>query len=218
MKRFHLLCVFVVGCADVTAIEDGARYGDVVVVQDWFTSIGLVEIGDTTLMIDAGFRPDKVNAALLERGVEPGAVDHVLLTHGHDDHIGALEIYPNATVWAMAEEADALAESEVRDVETLEVGISQLGDIEVEAFLMAGHTLGSAAYRIGDVLMMGDTALFNRDGVLTTVPEKRSEDPEGAEAALLALAAAVQDREDISWVVPSHSGGGSIDALKALAK
>lgn len=218
MKQMYAPFVLLMGCADITAIEDGAVYGDVVVVQDWFTSIGLVEIGETTLVVDAGFRPDKIAKALANRGVDPASVDHVLLTHGHDDHIGALEIYSNATVWALAEEVDALDAASVGNVEALPVGVSQVGDIEVEAFLMTGHTEGSAAYRIGEALLMGDTALLDGDGTLTTVPEKRSEDPEGAEAALRALASTVVDRTDISWIVPSHSGAGDIEALTALAK
>lgn len=218
MKGFKLLCVLLVGCADITAIEDGAVYGDVLVVQDWFTSIGLIENGETTMVIDAGYRPAKVMAALLERGVEPGAVDHVLLTHGHEDHVGALEIYPNAMVWALEDESDVLAEAGVSVFEPLSEGVNRFGDIEVEVFSMSGHTPGSAAFRIGSALLMGDTALFNRIGELTTVPERRSEDPEGAEAALAALATAVKNREDIDWVVPSHSGGGGVGALVALAE
>ena len=52
------------GCADITPIEDGAVHGAVEVVQDWFTSAGLVRHGDTTLMIDAGFRADRMAASL----------------------------------------------------------------------------------------------------------------------------------------------------------
>jgi len=195
------------GCADITAIEDGARYGDVEVIQDWFTSIALVSTEQTTLLVDAGYRPKKIAAALAERGIDPADVDHVLLTHAHDDHVGALSLYTGAQVWALAEEVDDIP----GEVSVIEAGAEVLlGDVTVEAFAMPGHTPGSAVYRIGSALVLGDAALIDRDGALVPVPEKRSEDPEGAEQALIELAATLSERPDaVSHLVPAHSGGSS---------
>jgi glyoxylase-like metal-dependent hydrolase (beta-lactamase superfamily II) len=201
------LPLLLAGCADVSAIEDGARYGDVEVIQDWFTSIALVSTDQTTLLIDAGYRPNKIASALADRGIDPADVDHVLITHGHDDHIGALSLYTSAEVWALAEEADDIP----GEVSVIEPGAEvMLGDVAVEAFAMPGHTPGSAVYRVGSALVLGDAALIDRDGALVPVPEKRSEDPEGAEQALVELAVTLSERPDVvSHLVPAHSGGSS---------
>ena len=201
------LPLLLAGCADVTAIEDGVRYGDVEVVQDWFTSIALVSTEQTTLLIDAGYRPKKIASALAERGLDPADVDHVLLTHGHDDHVGALSLYTGAQIWALAEEVDDIP----GEVLAIEAGAEVLlGDVMVEPFAMPGHTPGSAVYRIGSALVLGDAGLIDRDGDLVPVPEKRSEDPEGAEQALVDLAVSLAERPDVvSHLVPAHSGGSS---------
>ena len=36
--------------------------------------------------------------ALSQLGVDPAAVDHVIVTHGHYDHIGNLGLFPNARI------------------------------------------------------------------------------------------------------------------------
>jgi len=37
---------------------------------------------------------------LLERGIQPSDVRHVVLSHFHPDHIGGVRDFPNATIWA----------------------------------------------------------------------------------------------------------------------
>lgn len=50
----------------------------------------LVAAGDEWLMFDAGAgrRPAEIFAVLAEDGVDPGAIRHLFLTHGHADHSG----------------------------------------------------------------------------------------------------------------------------------
>ena len=49
-----MLFLWLLGCADIQPIEDGAVYGSVEVVKDWFTSTALVQSDETTLLVDAG--------------------------------------------------------------------------------------------------------------------------------------------------------------------
>ena len=44
-----VLLVSALGCADITPLEDGARYGPVTVVQDWFTSFSVIRTGAGTV-------------------------------------------------------------------------------------------------------------------------------------------------------------------------
>ena len=202
------------GCADITPIEDGAVFGSVEVVKDWFTSTALVQSEGTTLMVDAGFRERAMRRSLSKRGVEPEEVDHVLLTHGHGDHVGALLLYPNAEIWALPEEASVLDEQGVTATSELTVGLQNFGGIEVEVVAVPGHTPGSAVFVIDGVALLGDTAQIAKDGRLTPVAEKHSEDPEEAEKSLGTMAQALLDRE-VSVIVPSHSGAGDEQTLQA---
>lgn len=46
-------------------------------------------------------RPDR---ALSRIGLAPGAVTDVVISHAHWDHMGGVELFPDATVWIQAEE------------------------------------------------------------------------------------------------------------------
>src|SRR6056297_3417445 len=56
--------------------------------------------GDDALLVDPAARTDE-----LDRAVEDRDVGHVLLTHAHPDHVGAVAHYADAceaTIWARA--------------------------------------------------------------------------------------------------------------------
>jgi len=198
------------GCADVTPPEDGARLGPVVQLQDWFTSCFLLDGGDEVVLFDACWRGGRLEAALDDQGLTPDAVTHVLLTHGHDDHVGALDVLPGAQVWALGAEAALIDEGTEGAVEldrALVGGESfTLAGETVEVYAVPGHTAGSAVYLVGGTLVFGDAGLVNRDGVLVPPPENRSDDPSLAVESARALAERLAPRaDDIAWIAPAHS-------------
>ena len=76
--------------------------------------------------------------------------------------------------------------------------------------IAAKKRLKSFGSRTISGLIENDAGLIDRDGALVPVPEKRSEDPEGAEQALVDLAVSLEERPDVvSHLVPAHSGGSS---------
>lgn len=79
-------------------------------------SVWLVRAGDRIVLVDTGFfrdewfdrfdvsgyeRPDQ---ALARFGVPAEAVTDIVVTHAHWDHMGGLELFPNATAWIQREE------------------------------------------------------------------------------------------------------------------
>lgn len=209
-----------VACADIRPIEDGATYGPVTVVQDWFTSAALLDTGAGPVLIDAGFRRGAMKRGLAEHGVAPEDVAAVLLTHGHGDHVGALSLYTEAEVGAHAAEQPLLARDDIAVARVLnDRELLRFGDTVVEVHHVPGHTDGAVVYLVDGVLLLGDTCLVDGAGDLVAVSADRSDDPAQADASLAALARLLAPRADeIAWLVPSHSGAlAGFQGLEAFA-
>ena len=225
MRAFGLwvtMGVGLVACADISPIEDGRVYGEVVTLKDWFTSSYLLKYSDGAVLFDAGFRPGTLEKRLETHGVSPTDVTHVFITHGHGDHLGGLELLTAAQVIGMEAERNLVAsESGV----SLDVGLIggetfTFDDVVVTAIAVPGHTPGNAVYRVGDTVVLGDSALVTGDGRITPVAEKRSDAPAEATASLKALFDVLQaDATEPAWLVPAHSAGvAGLDALKTFAE
>ena len=204
------------GCADLRPLEDGATHGAVTVVQDWFTSLAIIDTSAGPVLVDAGFREAAVVDGLEAQGVDPAAVRTVLLTHGHGDHVGGRAGLPQAELWGIGAEGALLAEE--ADGATLDRALEAgerlaFGDTTVEVLSVPGHTTGSAVYLVDGVLLLGDTCLVDGDGRIQPVAAKRSADPEQAARSLAGVARHLEARGvTIDWLVPSHSG-----AVRGLA-
>jgi len=207
-------------CADVQPIEDQRKYGPVTTLKDWFTSVHVMPYSDGALLFDAGFRQGAVQRGLEQQGLTPADITHVFITHGHGDHIGALSLFPNAIRVGLAQEKTHI-EEESDGTQTLDMAVDDgdlflFDDIIVEAISLPGHTTGNAAYRVGTVVLLGDSAIVTRDGALAPVPEKRSEDPQRAADSLKKLhSRLVNVAPPVEWLIPAHSGGvAGLTALK----
>jgi glyoxylase-like metal-dependent hydrolase (beta-lactamase superfamily II) len=78
--------------------------------------IWLIRGGGRTILFDSGFhrqkwidqfrvmdfvRPDE---AVRLAGVEPAAVTDIIISHAHWDHMGGIDLFPDATVWIQKDE------------------------------------------------------------------------------------------------------------------
>jgi glyoxylase-like metal-dependent hydrolase (beta-lactamase superfamily II) len=69
------------------------------------SSVSLVIDGEATIVVDPGMVADResILAPLRRRGIEPGQVTHVVITHHHPDHTVNIGLFANAEVvdfWA----------------------------------------------------------------------------------------------------------------------
>ena len=137
-------------------------------------------------IIDPGAEGEQIHQTIQERGWTPRMI---LLTHGHFDHVGAVEflrkIYPEVTVYLNEKDLPMVTGAPEAMTPTLRTMIQTMQRrpeeflISVDAFLeegtvlvldeltfavmeTPGHSKGSVCIACGDALFTGDT-LFHHD-------------------------------------------------------
>ncbi|MFI5097095.1 MAG: MBL fold metallo-hydrolase [Candidatus Acidiferrales bacterium] len=196
-------------------------------VKDGMVSVGIIPSADgQVILIDCGNdrKATAILKALRQLGLDHEAVKTILLTHAHPDHIAGCAIFPDAEVFAMAAEqpllegrapAKSLVEhlfakrnSGIRVTRYLQDGDSlQRGNVLVTAYLIPGHTDGSAAYLAAGTLYLGDSADSARNGSL--LPAKRfvSNSIRQNRASLKRLAEKLKPQaSEIQFMEFAHSG------------
>lgn len=135
---------------------------------------------------------------------------HIFFTHGHSDHIGTAGDYPNALMHSLTAEIPIIEGREAVE-RPLPSGDPEPTGITVDAaargwsghspgdpaaaavFALPGHTIGSAAYLIDDVLFLGDAAYVSSDGEITGPTWIFSTDVEQSNRSWRALVARLDD-------------------------
>jgi len=136
-------------------VDDGEVRIEVMALGPYETNAYVVIDKDTSesLLIDAPASPEVILASL--EGTRPR---HILLTHSHFDHTGALEsLRTLLRVPLAAHRADSLILA-MPPEDFLEDGFTiPLGGRKLEVLHTPGHTPGSLCFRLGKYLFAGDT-------------------------------------------------------------
>ncbi|MGB8951259.1 MAG: N-acyl homoserine lactonase family protein [Candidatus Aminicenantales bacterium] len=76
----------------------------------------LIRSEDRAILLDTGFHREKwfksfkitdfvrPDEAVRQAGVDPAQISDVILSHAHWDHMGGIDLFPNATIWIQKEE------------------------------------------------------------------------------------------------------------------
>ncbi len=84
----------------------------------------------------------------------------VLITHRHESHtagLGTLEKIYSFDTYAASGEINGIMTRTVRDKERI-----RIGDLDIEAMLVPGHSIDSIVYRIDCAIFTGDTLFSGR--------------------------------------------------------
>ena len=113
------------------------------------------------ILIDAAAEPDTYQKALAEQGA---TLTHVLLTHGHYDHVGAVAALRRETGCKVyLDPADALGDAlyplKASDVDEAwpASGSLTIDELTFTIYHTPGHTRGSVVLALGKLLFCGDT-------------------------------------------------------------
>jgi glyoxylase-like metal-dependent hydrolase (beta-lactamase superfamily II) len=201
--------------------------GGAVQVKDGMVSVGIIPSGDgQMILVDCGNdrHAKAILDALKQMGLGREAVKTILLTHAHPDHIAGCAIFPHAEVFAMAAEQSLLEgrtaasspigflmgkkNSGIHVTRYLQDGDTfQRGNVLVTAYLIPGHTDGSAAYLAAGTLYLGDSADSAKDGSLLPAKRFLSNDIEQNHASLKRLAEKLKPQaSQIEFMEFAHSG------------
>ena len=201
--------------------------GGAVQVKDGMVSVGIIPSGaGQVILVDCGndHKAKAILDALKQMGLGREAVRTILLTHAHPDHIAGCTVFPDAEVFAMAAEQSLLEgrtaarspigflmgkkNSGIHVARYLQDGDAlQRGNVLVTAYLIPGHTDGSAAYLAAGTLYLGDSADSAKDGSLLPAKRLFSNDIAQNLASLKRLAEELKPQaSEIQYLEFAHSG------------
>ncbi len=157
-------------------------------VREYDVNIFFLRKGKTLVAIDAGYK----NYPALRRkcagiGVDPRKVQALFLTHADPDHAGGLDIgqdnlFENAGIYLSGQEENYLTNTfhrkkigpfGLKNSVSIREGyhllrdgeVVKVGDMEIQALLVPGHTLGHLAHLVdGCLLFTGDSIALNDEG------------------------------------------------------
>ncbi|NWX41139.1 MBLC1 protein, partial [Steatornis caripensis] len=129
-------------------------------------SITLVWGGPVTALVDTGGPWDRrrLLRLLADRGLSPRDLTHVVCTHGHSDHVGNLNLFPDATLAVGTDVSRGDGRYLRHGLRDGRPYVLDPGRLEVVA--TAGHTLGHVSVvvrqtALGTAVVAGD--LFERE-------------------------------------------------------
>ena len=114
---------------------------------------------DRCVVIDPGYDPKRILAFLHEQGLH---LEAILLTHGHFDHVGAVEKLVSATncaVFLRSEEVQLPTQITAGPLYYTNVYSEQfqIAGMDISVLHTPGHTPGSVCLLIEDAMFSGDT-------------------------------------------------------------
>lgn len=182
------------------------------------TNCYIVQNGANCVIIDPGYEPDTILRFLQGRNL---TADAILLTHGHFDHVGAVEKLVEATGctlwmhegdWSQKRNPITAYFYPIANCDFTEVWFCEEGEeitaagLSFSVMATPGHTYGSVCYRCGDALFSGDTLFAGSCG--------RTDLPGGNWATIQESLCRLAELPENLVVYPGHGAATTIGTEK----
>lgn len=176
------------------------------------------EASGEALVVDPGAYSSRFEAMLRQEGITD--LKYILLTHGHFDHIGAVQSLKynfggevvihgedkaclsdgNASLASAFgfEQNDVTAEMVVSDADEL-----SLGDYKIKVIHTPGHTKGSVCYIVKDMIFSGDTLFRDTVG--------RTDFPGGSFDEIMKSLSKLSSLEGDYNIYPGHESATTLE-------
>lgn len=226
-----------VGCTiGFRSIQERPDSGATVTGGVWTSMIYAAHTAEGVVLIDLGWDGSgkALKSTLAEVAAEPEDVTSVFLTHSHRDHIAGWPMVRDARFhMAEAEVPYFLGEKShqgtaPRLASVISPTLPERGELEItpfsrdtalvfgadtlRAFLVPGHTPGSAAYLFRGVVFAGDALSYTRLSGFRPARGMFSEDPDQARISLDSLWLRVEEH-DPRYVCTAHAMCTDYDSL-----
>lgn len=162
----------------MTPVATGKVADNVFAIKDEFANMYLIRDSTGYVAIDAGKDLPVVEQALKQLQISPDSVVAVFLTHTDMDHVAAVPLFKNATIYLAAEEVKMLTGEKQKvpgysnslsrsDYSQLADGQNvSIGNTRLHGILTAGHTSGSMCFQVNDRYLFTGDILSLHDGKL----------------------------------------------------
>lgn len=226
-KQEKLLAQFLKGKEILKPLNTGWVDSHVCCIREYGVNLYFYTRGGRTIMIDAGYNYDRLEEKMSWLDLKPEDIQDILLTHVDGDHVGALEkdspqLFSHARVYLGAVENRYLTGEKRRKIfkkytlPQVSIGnpvtlledeqVFRIGDIQIEALLVRGHTWGHMVYLIDNsYLFAGDAIWLGPDGGYSFV-NVLAEDSHLAKCSLKVLKYRLDDRKVQPKILTAHSG------------
>jgi len=169
---------------------------------EWQTNCYVLTAGGESIVVDPAAEADRILAA-----TEGTAVEAILLTHAHPDHVLALDEIRRATSAPLGlHPADAAAFGIRGDLDLHDGNVLTCGGAELRVVHTPGHTPGSLCFRFDRRAIVGDTLFPGGPG--------HSETPAALAQILASLGEKVFPWPNDTVFYPGHGQGSTIGAVR----
>ena len=109
-------------------------FDDLIVVQDGFSNIFLIDDGDGYIAIDAGINPSRIKKELKKLGIDSSEIKMVLITHSDIDHVSGVGAFDKADVYLPEQEVQMLGKFRLKmPLEYINVACDQYSNFKPES-------------------------------------------------------------------------------------
>ncbi len=170
----------------------------------------IIKRNNLCYIVDPGYERERIREYINKENLK---VEGILLTHGHYDHIGAIDCF-KVPVYIHEQEKENLfnhyhqienrynipASYDLEDINFKYINdkdIIKLGEQNIEVIYTPGHTIGSVCYKIENELYSGDTLFRETVGRW----DLKTGDKEALKKSIKKL---IENNKDNVEVMPGH--------------